>query len=96
MDEIGRWNSYIQSQLPGMRSTEHELMLTLSIPLEANSREFRIGWDLKGMRTGRWLAMTTGRAVWNRFDVVPAAQFVVDLLEECNRLLEPIDPADKR
>lgn len=88
MDDIGKWNSYIQAQLPCVRPTDKELILTLTIPLEADQREFRVGWDLKRPGGRGWVAITTGRAVWDRFDLSPAAAHILALLDETNRMLE--------
>ena len=96
MDDIGKWNAEIQRLLPGIAPAEKELMLTLSIPLEASLDFFRVGWDLKRPGPGRYVAISTGRYEWNRRRPLAGSQFICDLIEECNRLLEPIDPLDRR
>lgn len=96
MDDIGKWNSYIQRSLMATVPHEKELILTLTVPLEASLDFFRIGWDLKRPGNGRFIAMTTGRAEWNRRRPLAGAEYMVDLIEECNRLLEPIDERDRR
>lgn len=88
MDDIGKWNSYIQSQIPLMGSSETELLMTLTVPLSADQDVFRVGWDLKRPGGRGWVAITTGSAVWPRQKPQYGAQHVLNLIEECNRILE--------
>lgn len=95
-DPIGEWNRSIFNQLPGMTKAESELMLELTIPLEADQDHFRIGWGLKVPRTRKWVALSSGRAVWSRRNLEIASAHIYHLMDGCNQLLEPIDPRDRR
>lgn len=89
MDDIGKWNQHILGQLPGMPEQESELILEFTIPLRADMMEHRVGWSLKHPRNGRWVAISTGLAVWHRGYPFTTAEHIVTLLDECNRMLEP-------
>lgn len=96
MDEITAWNAYVQSSLPQIAADERELILTITVPLVANQDLFRVGWDIKRPGHGRFIAITSGRAVWDRLAPDPAAIHILTLIDECNRMLEPRDPREIR
>jgi hypothetical protein len=89
MDDIGRWNQHIQASLARMAPQETELVLEFNIPLQADMAEFRVGWSLKRPGGRGWVAISTGRAVYDRFHPNEGIVHLLALLEECNRLLEP-------
>lgn len=90
MDDIGKWNTYLMAQRSLIPQTESELILTLTVPLVADQRDFRVGWDLK--RPGRrgFVAIDSGRARWDRQNMRGASAHIWLLLDECNHLLEPM------
>lgn len=90
MDDVGKWNSYILSQRSLIPQCESQLMLTLTVPLEADQRLFRVGWDLKRLGGRGFVAITSGRTQWERSDPSLGAQHICALIDECNYLLEPM------
>lgn len=85
-----------QGRLVGTWDPEEEVLLELTVPLAHDTEYFRIGWSLKGLRHSGWIAMTTGEATWSRFDLVPAALHVTNLLEACAAVVRGGDSADRR
>lgn len=90
MDDVGKWNGYILSQRRLIPQHETELILTLTVPLVADQDHFRVGWDLKRPSGRGFVAITTGRAQWERTSMRPAAEHIWTLMDECNHLLEPM------
>lgn len=70
-------------------------MLHLVVPLESDQKLFRVGWDLKRPGKGGFVAISTGRACWERSAPSEGASYMCTLIDECNRLLEPIHPSDR-
>lgn len=95
MDDIGRWNELVFAQRLPVGPQETELMLHLVVPLESDQKLFRVGWDLKRPGKGGFVAISTGRACWERSAPSEGASYMCTLIDECNRLLEPIHPSDR-
>lgn len=85
-----------QGQFVSTAQLESEVLLELTVPLAADTELFRIGWSLKGLRTGGWICMTTGQAVWSRNDLAVAAEHIATLLDEIARLVGGGSPEDRR
>lgn len=90
MDDIGEWNHYLQSQIKGLVPVERELLMTLQVPLVAGQEHFRVGWDIKRPTGHRYVAISTGRAMWSRGDLGRAAEHIWTLLSFANEMMEPI------
>lgn len=79
-DFVAVWNRLHQRRSLIPRE-EREVMLELTVPLTADCAEFRIGWSLKALRPSKWLAISTGLAVWSRQDLPKAGEHLGYLLE---------------
>ena len=88
MDDIGRWNAAIQAQLPVIGRHETNLTLNITVPLEANMDLFRVGWDLQRPGKYKWVAISTGLAVWSRNELGDAAQHIEILMDTACQMLE--------
>lgn len=73
-----------QGRLVGTWDPEEQVLLELTVPLAHDTEYFRIGWSLKGLRHSGWIAMSTGQAVWSRFDLAPAAMHIANLMSACS------------
>lgn len=75
---------------------EEEVMLEITVPMSATAREFRVGWTLKGVRSRKWIALSTGRAVWDRYELHTAAQHIESILACVHDLVAPPPREDRR
>ena len=72
-----------QGRFVGTYDPAEEVMLELTVPLSADTEIFRVGWSLKGLGRTGWIAISTGRMEWSRFDLAPAAMHIAVLMQEC-------------
>jgi hypothetical protein len=75
---------------------EQEVLLELTVPMSYDMDVFRVGWSLKGLRAGGWIAMSTGQAVWSRFELDEPAQHILVLLQTIADLVNGGVPEERR
>lgn len=80
----------------GTFDPEEEVMLELTVPLCHDTEYFRIGWSLKGLRRSGWIAMTSGRATWSRFELEEAAGHILSLITAAADVVRGGVPEDRR
>lgn len=82
----------MQRSLLTQFSREESVILELTVPIEADLDVFRIGWSLRGHRSRRWIALSTGSATWSKLELRQAAVHMESILACAVDLVDP--PAD--
>lgn len=82
--DIEEW---LQQSLLASHAREESIMLEITVPLDADSTVFQIGWSLRGVRSRKWIAIQSGRAQWNIHELATAAQRLESILTVCAQLV---------
>lgn len=86
----------MQQSLLSSMGREEEVMLEISVPIGADLDVFRIGWSLKGIRSRKWIAISTGHAVWSTYEARTSAQHIESILSTAIELVKGPQPDHNR
>lgn len=84
-----------QGRFVGTYDPTEEVLLEFTVPMSADTEVFRIGWSLKGLGRTGWIAISTGEMEWSRLEVLPPAMRIVNLIQECSRVLTGYDRSEE-
>lgn len=95
-DQLGQMQAWMQQSLLSSMGKEEEVMLEISVPISADLDVFRIGWSLKGVRSRRWITISTGQAVWSTYECRTSAQHIESILATALELVQGPPPERNR